>query len=202
MEIESWKPIPGYSGYEVSDLGRIRSYRVKGGGGPNRMRAEPRLLKPTINAKGYPIVCPVRDRTSHVENVHKLVLLAFVGPRPDGTETRHLDGNKLNTRLDNLCYGTTRENADDNLRLAAYVHDGDHPRSRLTPDVVVELRTLWATGLSRKTLAKRFCISVGHVKQVVLGRTWKQTGGPIARHAHFRGPRGTPCPIDHRDSTA
>jgi hypothetical protein len=48
--------------------------------------------------------------------VHHLILLAFVGPRPEGCVTRHLDDDKANNRLGNLCYGTSTENNYDMVR--------------------------------------------------------------------------------------
>jgi len=49
-------------------------------------------------------------------SVHGLVMLAFVGPRPDNLEVLHFDGNKLNNRLDNLRYGTSSENKFEAVR--------------------------------------------------------------------------------------
>ena len=40
-------------------------------------------------------------------------MLAFVGPTPDGMQIRHLDGDRSNGRLENLTYGTGKENAAD-----------------------------------------------------------------------------------------
>lgn len=182
MENENWKPIPGYDGYEVSDLGRVRSYRVKGGGGPNRLRADPRPLKQTINGKGYPIVGPFRDGVSHVENVHKLVLLAFVGPRPDGTETRHWDGDKLNARLDNLFYDTHQVNTADNWRLDAYLAGERHPRARLTPDDVSRIRELCANGTSHREAARQLHISKAQVGRIVRGESWLPPSQRLALH--------------------
>lgn len=45
-----------------------------------------------------------------------LVGEAFLGPRPDGLETRHLDGNPANNSARNLRYGTKSENAQDRVR--------------------------------------------------------------------------------------
>jgi len=45
-----------------------------------------------------------------------MMMLAFIGPRPDGLETRHLDGNPTHNHLSNLAYGTHRENALDMIR--------------------------------------------------------------------------------------
>jgi len=43
------------------------------------------------------------------------VLETFVGPRPYNMECRHLDGNKLNNNLDNVCWGTHTENSKDSI---------------------------------------------------------------------------------------
>jgi hypothetical protein len=41
---------------------------------------------------------------------------AFVGLRPKGLETRHLDGDPSNNQLSNLAYGTSSENHLDMVR--------------------------------------------------------------------------------------
>lgn len=96
---EIWKPCPGYPGYEVSDLGRVRS--------PNG------ILSPAIGSHGYPQVQLGRKKT---RTVHSLVLQAHVGPAPAGMEARHDDGNKENPRLYNLFWGTPKENGADKTR--------------------------------------------------------------------------------------
>jgi hypothetical protein len=53
--------------------------------------------------------------------VHQMVLAAHAGPRPDGQEVRHLDGDPLNNWLANLAYGTPSENSADKVR------HGTHP---------------------------------------------------------------------------
>ena len=47
--------------------------------------------------------------------MHMLVLLAFSGPRNDGLQTRHMDGNPANNTLSNLRYGTAKQNIQDQL---------------------------------------------------------------------------------------
>lgn len=108
---ERWLPIPGYGGaYDVSDQGRIRSWM------PYRGTAVPRVLHPTLDRAGYEYVSLRRRGVSIRSKVHLMVLLAFVGPRPDRMETRHLDGNPKNNRLGNLAYGTYGENKLDKSR--------------------------------------------------------------------------------------
>ena len=108
---ESWLPIPGWEGmYEVSDLGRVRSLPRK-----NHPRLT-LLASYPMKRGGYTAVSLSRDNHTHTSAVHKLVALAFLGPRPDGMEVRHLNGDATDPRLVNLAYGTPSENQRDRLR--------------------------------------------------------------------------------------
>jgi Zn ribbon nucleic-acid-binding protein len=45
--------------------------------------------------------------------IHRLVLMTYVGPCPPRHESRHLNDDKLDNRLENLCWGTQSENNKD-----------------------------------------------------------------------------------------
>jgi len=107
MTMERWRPviIKGviYPGYEVSDIGRVRSYRrLNGGGGVGD--GPPHLLKPTISDMGYLVVGLMRERRVRIVAVHQLVMEAFEGPVPPGFQVYHGLGGKLNNNLANLFY--------------------------------------------------------------------------------------------------
>lgn len=109
-DTEQWRWVPGYEGrYEASDQGRVRSYQ------PWRGTPVPRLLTPVVQRFGYHKLAmsgpgPYGDRPTLA---HRVVMDTFVGPRPDGLVTRHLDGNPSNNSLSNLAYGSMQENSDD-----------------------------------------------------------------------------------------
>ena len=115
---ERWLPVPGWEDlYEVSDLGRARSLdrwvRTHHDG---RRRVPGRILKPGPASKyGHLRVVLCRDGAIYPIQVHQLVMLAFVGPCPEGMEVRHLDSNPANNALTNLTYGTKAENARDRV---------------------------------------------------------------------------------------
>lgn len=101
MTAIEWRPVVGYEGlYEVSSQGDVRSWRWKSG---------PRLLRPATHPDGH-LQLNIGRRSLFV---HQLVAAAFLGPRPVGLETRHLDGNPANNTPSNLRYGTRAENAQD-----------------------------------------------------------------------------------------
>lgn len=102
---ETWRAIPGYEGhYEASDQGRIRSVK----------RPDSLVLRGSPHVHGYRNVHLTVLGRRRTFTVHQLVMLTFVGPRPDGmTDIRHLDGDPGNNRLSNLVYGTRAENIRD-----------------------------------------------------------------------------------------
>ena len=116
MSSEEWRPVPGWEYYEVSSLGRVRSLdRIVGCNGGTRV-AHGRVLTATPNSTGYLCITLHEQGEGKNVQVHSLVLEAFVGPKPDGLEARHLDGNHLNNCLDNLRWGTRSENILDRVR--------------------------------------------------------------------------------------
>lgn len=104
---EEWKEIPDWSDYEVSSQGRVRRTTKARGGprlGSNRIRT---LVTDRV---GYQQITFCRNGRWFIFRVHQLVALAFIGPRPEGKEVNHKDGNKKNNTPPNLEYVTRSEN--------------------------------------------------------------------------------------------
>jgi hypothetical protein len=103
---EEWRPAPGFPGYEVSSLGRILS----------RRQGREIVLASWVTPKGYHFVRLSRSLYDvKAEAVHRLVATTFLGPRPEGMEVRHLDGDSSNNRLANLTYGSHSQNVRDTV---------------------------------------------------------------------------------------
>jgi hypothetical protein len=114
---ERWVPIPGYEGeYSASDQGRIRSEErlVNNRWGSHRP-VKSKIMVGTVST-GYRHVGLMTEGKQKATTVHSLILLAFVGPRPEGLVIRHLNDNKIDNRLVNLKYGTQQENWEDRRR--------------------------------------------------------------------------------------
>lgn len=159
--METWKPVPEHPDYEVSDLGRVRSWKNNRHG---RAR-EPRLLKPSRRNRGY---VAVNLDTSCVRFIHHLVLEAFIGPRPKGTECAHFNGVVDDNRLTNLRWATPLENGRDNARLG--VSKGErHGSSKLTEAAVRDIRS---SGERTAVLAARYGVAFGTVCAARARRSW------------------------------
>lgn len=101
---EIWKDIEGFDGYQVSNLGNIKSLKR-----PNN----PIIMKQQIN-KGYNLVhLTANDGTRKQCQVHRLVLKTF-NPQVnmENLEVNHIDENKQNNCLDNLEWVSHTENVN------------------------------------------------------------------------------------------
>ena len=115
---ERWLPIEDYEDlYLVSNHGNVRSLPHRT---PIGLRGG-KMLKPYDGPAGYPHVTLFRDGVRDRRKVHQVVLAAFIGPRPPGLLSRHLNGIKTDNRLVNLAYGTDSDNRLDDVR------NGTHP---------------------------------------------------------------------------
>ena len=111
---EKWKAIPGYEGfYEVSDQGRVRSLdRIVSNG----RRIKGQFLSPSRVRGGHLRVDLRKNGKREYIFVHRLVLLAFVGPCPTGMEACHWNDVPDDNRLENLRWDTSSANSRDASR--------------------------------------------------------------------------------------
>ena len=100
--MEKWKAIEGTNGaLEVSTYGRVKSNLRDG-----------RILKPTVDEKGYLRLRVTLDGVKKSYKVHRLVAQTFI-ENPDGkAQVNHKDGNKQNNCVDNLEWMSNKENAN------------------------------------------------------------------------------------------
>jgi hypothetical protein len=121
MTSENWRPVVGCEGYySVSDLGRVRgedrTYTYNGRHGLTTRSKRGKVLTQHRDTVGYKTVTLSMNAARKKFRVHRLVLEAFVGLRPDGMVCRHLNDDKTNNTLANLTWGSYLENSADAIR--------------------------------------------------------------------------------------
>lgn len=122
---EEWRPIEGQEGsYEVSSFGRVRSLtrQIRCKNGAVKV-IQGKVLRPFKGDAYEHRVISFGKRNRHY--VHLLVLAAFVGPRPEGMEGCHNDGDPYNNHVSNLRWDTPSGNQRDRL-----VHGTHHLAKR------------------------------------------------------------------------
>lgn len=166
MENE-WRAVVGCEGwYEVSNYGEVR--RIK----PGKATKPGRLLKPTRRKNGRMSVYLRHEGDDIQREMHHIVAAAFLGPKPEGKEINHLDGNPANNRADNLEYCTHRENMQHAYRLGL-VRLGigeDQHLAKLTTEQIIVIRNCTAPA---KLIARVFDVSPITIRNIQKRRTWK-----------------------------
>lgn len=101
-EKEIFREIDGFPDYEISNLGRVCSFKGR----------YPKILKPYKNRYGYLTVTLCHDGKMVTKKVHRLVAEAFV-PNPENKpEVNHIDEDKENNVAENLEWVMRRENVN------------------------------------------------------------------------------------------
>jgi len=162
--MEIWKTIPGFSRYEASNQGRLRSTNYKNSG-------KTKLIKPALSQGYYKTMLQSDEGKYKTWNVHKWVAITWLG-EADGLEINHIDGNKLNNSILNLEYCTKSENM-----LHAYKHGLEkplrgesNPCAKLTEEQVTEIREYAKKHgklKNRKNLAEKYGVTESHLKDIV-----------------------------------
>jgi hypothetical protein len=167
-----YRDIPGCPGYRIGNDGTVLTRK--------RNRKE-RVLRCCRNNHGYMRAILVLNGKRRYRSVHSLVLLAFVGPRPEGAVTRHLNNDKTDNRLANLVYGTQKENNDDKKRHGTEQVGMKCPAAVLTDDDVRDVITALLKGKQLKVIAERYGMDDGTIAHIRDGRSWWLICPEVAR---------------------
>ncbi len=164
---ERWKDIPGYEGqYQVSDQGRIKSFAAK----------VPYLRKLNLSDKGYFTIMLSLNNKSKRLGVHRLVMLAFVGPSE--LEVNHKNAIKTDNRLENLEYVTHSGNmkhAFDMGLMKLIPKDGhgeNNTSAKLKKEDIILIRKI-GRKWSQQELATLFNVNRSLIGYILNRKLWK-----------------------------
>jgi HNH endonuclease len=167
-----FKNVPGYPGYCVGDDGSVWSSVIRKGCKTQRGWRPLKLIK----SGRYLGVCLCRDGKSKRFRVHRLILETFISPRPDKMEARHFpDRDVTNNRLDNLRWGTSRENNDD-LDFHGTRPRGSYRRdARFTEADIARMYDLAEAGWGPTRIAQEYGAKSNHISSILRGKIWAGT---------------------------
>lgn len=128
-------------GYAVTNTGAVYSCRKRGK--RTGLAEEWRELQQIRISRGYMVVSFCIGDKKRQRRVHQLVLEAFVGPRPSPEhEVCHNNQARHDNRLENLRWGTSKENAADRYLHGTQPRGENSHRAKLTWDAVQQIRQL------------------------------------------------------------
>ncbi len=161
---EIWEDIEGFEGlYQVSNLGNVKNIRRN------------RILKPGVCKSGYYTVSLYKNKTAKTYKVSRLVISHFVPNVDCKPYCNHIDGNKLNDRLDNLEWCTQKENVHhaNSTGLRKAWKGETSPNSKLKARDILTIRKMLNEGIYQKDIAKKFGVYQTCISQIKLGKLWK-----------------------------
>lgn len=170
-----WRQVEGAKHYQVSDDGRVRSIdRLKMTSNGQLRRYRGVELSWTTNQHGHRKV-PIRmdDGTTKLHYIHSLVALAFIGPRPEGAEVAHNDGDHTNNTPSNLRYATPKGNQRDKVYHGTHLTKERHPGAKLDEAKVAYVRRAIGMGFTQKDIAEAVGVCRTTISAIATGRTWK-----------------------------
>ncbi len=110
MNKETWKDIPKFEGlYQASTYGRIRSVSHIRRNGTGKYMQKGKVLNFNINHSGYYQVRLSKNGKAKTYRVNRLIALTFIENTYNKETVNHIDGNKLNNRIENLEWATKKE---------------------------------------------------------------------------------------------
>jgi len=115
-----WKTIPGFSNYEASDAGIIRSKDRYVRNGRNFIKGC--IIKPSVIKSGYltiGLVLGSKRKRLHT-TVHRLVARTFISNFSEDLDVNHIDGDKTNNKLSNLEVITHKENIKHSVKTGLF----------------------------------------------------------------------------------
>lgn len=174
-KIEKWKDIPGYEGYyQASNSGKVRStdhFVINRSDGTGYIRKGKILSGALVNSHLYVVLTTPKYDPNYKPNkmyaVHRCVAAAFAGPCLPGYLVRHVNGNGADNRIENLCYGTHKDNSADSIR-----HGVLH--QKLTAKDIADIRVLCTEQdkrprkerITRRSIAKKYGVCAATISTV------------------------------------
>jgi len=157
-----WVPAYDAPKYFVSIDGRIVSFL-------NHIK----VLKPQMHGTYLGINIASANGTRKTRYIHRLMLESWDRPASLKEQCRHLDGNKFNNRLDNLVWGSAKENAKDKELHGTVPFGEKNPMAVLTKDMVLRMRDIRLfSQKSYKEIGQYFNVSTMTAFRAITGQSW------------------------------
>ncbi len=166
---ERWRQVRGFPDYDVSDKGRVRTWKSK----------KPILMKVRPGSDGYPRITIQNHRgQKKVKRVHILVARAFLGPAR-GRLVRHKSKSK-SAAVTNIEYGSYMDNHRDKYRDGTDQRGEKNSQAELIRKHAKEIYKLKGR-FTQKEIAAMFGVSRQAVSDIHRGVTWARVTGAKKR---------------------
>jgi hypothetical protein len=127
-----------------------------------------------LNASGYPIAAFSAKNKTKIFYVHQLLLKAFVRMPSKGEECLHINGVKNDCRLENLRWGTRKENVADAIKHGTATVGERNGAALLSQDDANNIRLLKETyKLLNKQIANYYGVASSTISRIIRNETYR-----------------------------
>lgn len=175
---EIWRDVVGFTDYEVSNQGRVRSKqrtieRTDG----KLVTYKSRMREPVYQGERFPNILLRKDKKSYTKSVARMVIEAFYGIPDDGAVVMTVNGNREDARLTNLRWTTLNEvHKDVYTKGRKGVRGSGNYFAKLNEGIVISIRKEHADGVRMTDLSKKYEVAYSTIHHIVNRVTWKHLG--------------------------
>ncbi len=169
---EYWLSIKGYEGlYEISNLGRVRSFRRTGG-------KDARILSGGISKTGYRFVILCKWGLHKHFLIHRLAAIAFIDNPYNKPFINHIDFNRQNNNINNLEWVTSLENSvysaqHGRMKTWGRLRGEQHGRHKLTIEQVIQIKSfIFEYKFPIRLIARQYNVSEAAIYLIKRGLNW------------------------------
>ena len=152
---------PKYPHHAVTEDGRVYSFLTR------------RFLRGMPCGKYRAVNIHIEGGGKAKVYIHRLVAEIAYGGIPAGLEVCHNDGNRMNNAVWNLRWDTPAGNQADRAIHGTKLEGADNPMAKLSWDQVRAIRAEVASGVTQRTMCKRFGVSPMTVSRIIRNETWR-----------------------------
>lgn len=172
-----YRPIPDFPGYKVGSDGTVWTCRMTRAGMTDtwRMMNGENRVRPSGNSYLYYTLR--NNNKPHLFGGHQLVLMAFVGPMPEGLCCCHKNDIGTDNRLENLRWGTMKENIEDRGKNGLTKKGDQHYLAKLSEGDAARIMEMIVAGMTNKEIARMFPVGENNISSIRNGRSWRWLWG-------------------------
>lgn len=166
------KPISGFEHYLINKNGDVYStiaFNPKIGFYKRMLKLKPKLTK-----HGYFVVTLQNNKIKKQKFIHRLIAENFIENKDDKPMVNHVNGIKIDNRIENLEWVTASENTQHayDTGLNQILRGEKSSQAKITKLIVKEIFHLKDKGFNQCKIANKFNLSQSHVSNILRKKYW------------------------------